>query len=137
MAPRAKQKAAESRVDRVHATRSPTPNWPPLSPVVSAEHLYIETVLAGQILIIRNLFTSNLCKSYVSFLSSLPLTTTPGKPKRGEATRVNDRFQVDDPTFARTLWEHSALHHLVNSFEDQAVFGGKVLGLSPNIRVYR
>ena len=138
MTPRAKQKATQSQHDNnVQATKSKAPNWPPLSPVVPVEHLATETVLAGQILIIRNLFTSNLCKNYVSFLSSLPLTTTPGKPKRGEATRVNDRFKIDDPTFARTLWEQSGLQNLVASFEDQAVFSGKVLGLNSNIRVYR
>jgi hypothetical protein len=137
MAPRAKQKAVQSKTDGVQASKSVPPNWPPLSPVVPAEHLSVETVLVGQILVIRNLFTSNLCKNYTSFLSSLHLTTTPGKPKRGEATRVNDRFQVDDPVFARALWEQSGLQFLVNSFEDQAVFGGKVLGLNPNIRVYR
>ncbi|ETI29431.1 hypothetical protein G647_01884 [Cladophialophora carrionii CBS 160.54] len=137
MAPRAKQKPAQSKTDGVQASKAVPPNWPPLSPVVPAEHLLIETVLAGQILVVRNLFTSSLCRNYTSFLSSLPLTTTPGKPKRGEATRVNDRFQVDDPVFARTLWEQSGLQSLVNSFEDQTVFGGKVLGLNPNIRVYR
>src|SRR6202012_2842414 len=137
MAPRATQKTARPKTDRVHRPRSAPPNWPLLTLVVPAAHLSIETVLAGQILVIRRLFTSNLCKDYVSFLSSLPLTTTPGKPRRGEATRVNYRFQVEDPIFARTLWEHSGLRFLVNSFEDQAVFGGKVLGLNSNIRVYR
>ncbi len=65
------------------------------------------------------------------------MTTTPGKPKRGEATRVNDRFQVDDQAFARTLWEQSGLQYLVTSYEDQPVFGGKVLGLNSSLRVYR
>ncbi len=138
MAPRAKQKAAQSKQENVVQAKKPTVlAWPPLKPLVPAEHLSIETVLAGQILIIRNLFTSNLCKNYVSFLSSLPLTTTPGKPKRGEATRVNDRFQVDDLDFAKILWEQSGLQHLVDSFDDYTVFGGKVLGLNSNIRVYR
>jgi hypothetical protein len=113
-----------------------SPNWPPLTPVVPAEHLTIETILPGQILAIRNLFTSTLCKTYVNFLSTLPLTTTPGKPKRGEAVRVNDRFQVDDPMFAENLWK-AGLQQLVSSFGDPDVFGGKVLGLNPNIRVYR
>jgi len=88
-------------------------------------------------LIIRNLFTSTLCKNYVSFLSSLPLTTTPGKPKRGEATRVNDRFQIDDSNFAQIVWEKSPLKALVDSLDDDAGFQGKVLGLNSNIRVYR
>jgi len=138
MAPRAKQKTATAKGDSNEQKKTTkTPDWPALSPLVPREHLYVETVLQEQILIIRNLFTSTLCKNYVSFLSTLPLTTTPGRPKRGEATRVNDRFQVDDAAFARNLWEHSGLQYLVDSFEDQAVFGGKVLGLNSNIRIYR
>jgi len=67
----------------------------------------------------------------------LSLTTTPGKPKRGEATRVNDRFQVDDPAFAERLWKETALHDLVESYENKSVWGGEVLGLYENIRIYR
>ncbi|OAP58858.1 hypothetical protein AYL99_06155 [Fonsecaea erecta] len=137
MAPRGRQKTAPSKGDSVQSTTPRPPDWPPLAPLVPQEHLFVETVVPGQILVIRNLFTSNLCKSYVSFLSSLPLTTTPGKPKRGEATRVNDRFQIDDSNFAKMLWERSGMQYLVSSFEDQAVFGGRVLGLNPNIRIYR
>ena len=137
MAPLAKPKATRSKVDNVRATNPPKPDWPALTPLVPPEHLCVETVLAGQILVIRNLFTSNLCRNFASFLASLPLTTTPERPKRGEATRVNDRFQVDDPIFASSLWEQSALKYLVESLDDPAVFGGKVLGLNSNIRVYR
>jgi hypothetical protein len=135
MAPRPNQKQKQKPI--ASKPDNERPNWPALTPVVPAEHLLVDTLLPGQILLIRNLFTANLCKTYVSFLSSLPLTTTPGKPKRGEATRVNDRFQIEDPSFARTLWEQSGLQTLVHAYENQAVFGGKVLGLNPNIRVYR
>jgi hypothetical protein len=37
------------------------------------------------------------------------MQTTPSRPKRGEAVRVNDRFQVEDPLFARRLWEQTGL----------------------------
>lgn len=137
MAPRGKQKTVKATSDLANQPELAGPNWPPLYPLIPPENLSIETVLAGQILVIRNLFTSNLCKTYVSFLSSLPLTTTPGKPKRGEATRVNDRFQIQDPSFAKTLWEQSGLQTLVNNHEQEQSFSGKVLGLNPNIRVYR
>lgn len=136
MPPRAKQNNGPPPKAELR-TKPTVPNWPPLSPVIPAEHLSIETVLEGQILVIRNLFTSTLCKNYVSFLASIPMTTTPGKPKRGEAVRVNDRFQVDDPVFAKTLWEYSGLKSLVETFDDKTTFDGKVLGLNPNIRVYR
>lgn len=39
--------------------------------------------------------------------------TTPGKPKKGDAVRVNDRFQIDDEAFAKRLWEHTGLQDVV------------------------
>jgi hypothetical protein len=104
--------------------------------------------LPGQIMTIPNLWTATLCKSYVSFLSSLPLTTTPGKPKKGNAVRVNDRYQIDDPVFAERLWSETALKNLVTGAAEEEglrmsdaqreeLWGGEVLGLNPNIRIYR
>ncbi|KAK2765838.1 hypothetical protein FQN53_006780 [Emmonsiellopsis sp. PD_33] len=115
------------------------PNWPPLKPLIPPTDLTLDTVLSDQILIIRNLFTSTLCKNYISFLSSLPLVTTPGRPKKGEAVRVNDRFQVDDAVFAERLWRETGLKGLVEgrAAEEKELWGGEVLGLNPNIRVYR
>ncbi|RMJ20775.1 hypothetical protein PHISP_08356, partial [Aspergillus sp. HF37] len=113
-----------------------------------------------QISLIHNFFTSTLCKTYVSFLQSLPLATTPGRPKRGDAVRVNDRFQIEDPRFAEMLWSGTALKELVTATptedededEDEGegeeregrakkdtsnVWGGEPLGLNANIRIYR
>lgn len=119
------------------ATEQPLPNWPALTPILSALDLSLEETLKDQILVVRNLFTSTLCKNYISYLSTLPLTTTPGKPKRGEATRVNDRFQVSDPVFAQRLWNDTALKALVTGYTDPSTFGGEILGLNSNIRIYR
>lgn len=139
---------------------TPRPDWPPLHPILPASDLYLESLLDNQIYLIRNFFTANLCKNYVSFLSSLPLVTTPRKPKRDEAVRVNDRFQIEDRAFAETLWKATALRELVTDYpivdsddekvaegpndEDarkrlqrQKIWGGKPLGLNPNIRIYR
>ena len=137
MAPKGKAKTSKAVNPTNDTTKTQAPNWPPFAPLVPADSLYIETFVPDQILIIRNLFTSKLCKDYVSFLSSLPLTTTPGKPKRGEATRVNDRFQIEDPLFTKRLWEQTPLQHLVQTYEDQSTWKGEVLGLNPNIRIYR
>ena len=137
MAPKGKPKTAKLTATGSETITVQPPNWPPFAPLIPADSLYIETLVEDQILIVRNLFTSKLCKDYVSFLSSLPLTTTPGKPKRGEATRVNDRFQIDDPLFAKRLWETTPLQHLVEKYEDQSTWKGEVLGLNPNIRIYR
>ncbi|KAJ8602854.1 hypothetical protein MRB53_042346 [Persea americana] len=89
------------------------PDWPPLTPRIPHDDLELAVRLSDQILTISKLWASALCKRYVEFLSSLPLTTTPGKPKKGEAVRVNDRFQADDAVFAERLWNETALCHLV------------------------
>ena len=112
-------------------------DFPPLVPLIPTSSLALEECYKDQILLVRGFFTSTLCKNLVAYFSTLPLTTTPGKPKRGEATRVNDRFQIDDPAFAERLWKDTALHDLVLSSEDQAMWGGEVLGLFENIRIYR
>lgn len=120
---------------KVPADTSGPPQWPALSPLVPAHNLEFETVLEEQILVIRKFFTSALCQRYVSFLSGLPLTTTPGQPKKGNAVRVNDRFQVQDPAFSKLLWEGTALKELVAQSEQD--WNGSVCGLNPNIRIYR
>lgn len=120
-----------------HVGPLPRPDWPSLSPLIPTSALAITTLLPDQILVIPHLFTSTLCKTYTAFLSALPLSTTSGKPKRGDAVRVNDRYQIHDPDFARTLWMQTGLRELVTNWEDPAAWGGEVLGLNPNIRVYR
>lgn len=120
------------------------PSWPPIQPLIPSSDLSLTTVVPSQIITISNFWTSTLCKNYVSFLSTLPLTTTPGKPKRGEAVRVNDRYQINDPAFAERLWTQTALKELVTGeaagateVERWTLWGGEVIGLNPNIRVYR
>ncbi|KAL5357767.1 hypothetical protein BJX96DRAFT_172833 [Aspergillus floccosus] len=125
---------------------SSRPNWPPFRPLIPSSDLSLVSLLEDQIYLIPNFFPSTLCKTYVSFLSSLPLTTTPGKPKKGDAVRVNDRFQVQDDAFAEMLWSETAMKELVTTrvFEEvetqrseKDVWGGKPLGLNANIRIYR
>lgn len=91
----------------------PPPNWPPFRPLVPPSDLTLETLLSSQIVLVRNFWTSKLCKDYVSFLRGLPLVTTPGKPKKGDAVRVNDRFQVNDEGFAKRMWEETGLKGLI------------------------
>jgi hypothetical protein len=115
-----------------------TPNWPAFSPLIRESDLSLNELLPNQIVTIPNFWTAKLCKDYVSFLSSLPLTTTPGKPKKGDAVRVNDRFQIDDAAFAERLWSGTALRNLVtganeegglglNDAQRQALWGGQVV----------
>lgn len=149
MAPKKKGKA-ESVSKAPGSTRpaQQVPNWPPFTPLIPESDLSLQEVLPEQIVTIPNFFTATLCKSYVSFLSSLPLITTPGKPKKGDAVRVNDRFQIDDPAFAEKLWSGTSLKNLVTGITDdegltlseaqrKELWGGEVIGLNPNIRIYR
>jgi len=117
------------------------PSWPPLQLERPNDMLSLYHLMPSQIVTISNFWSAALCKRYVTFLSSLPLVTTPGVPKKGDAVRVNDRFQVDDPAFAKLLWNGTGLKDLVLG-EDVAqggdsFWGGEVLGLNPNIRIYR
>lgn len=118
--------------------KQPPPNWPPLHPLLPSDSLTLDTLLPSQILTISNLWTSTLCAKYVAFLKTLPLATTPGIPKKGDAVRVNDRFQIEDPAFAERLWSETGLKDVVEGVEDSVgVWGGEVIGLNSNIRVYR
>lgn len=80
--------------------------------------LLTSSQVPSQILTISNFWTSTLCKNYVSFLNTLPLTATPGKPKKGDALRCNDRFQVMDWGFANRLWVESGLREMINGNEE-------------------
>lgn len=150
MAPKKKGRQEPSTTRSVASVRpgSSPPNWPAFTPLIPESNLALEEVSPSQIITIPNFWTATLCKNYVSFLLSLPLTTTPGKPKKGDAVRVNDRFQVDDPAFAERLWSGTALKHLVTGVAEDGglgltdaqredLWGGKVIGLNPNIRIYR
>lgn len=122
------------------APKQTTLSWPPLAPLLPPSDLELQTVLESQILIIPKFFTATLCKTYLAFLQkSISLTTTPGKPRRGEAVRVNDRFQIIDEGFAKTLWEQSGLKEVIEreGEDGKTMWGGEVVGLNPNIRIYR
>ncbi|KAK3336182.1 hypothetical protein B0T19DRAFT_31361 [Cercophora scortea] len=120
------------------ASATPTTvSWPPFKPQLPVTDLTLETITPEKIAVFRSFFPKSLCRDYVSFLSGLPLTTTPGKPKRGMALRVNDRFQVDDPAFAHRLWTETGLREAVLDSDLGNLWGGQVVGLNSNIRVYR
>jgi len=132
-------------------SKTPSTNpWPTLGPTMPKENLALHHI-SDHVITIPSFWTAALCKKYVSHLATLPLTTTLGKPKKGEAVRVNDRFQVDDASFAEIMWSSTGLRELVlgatlvGAYKDASVtqeqqetlWGGEVLGLNPNIRIYR
>lgn len=135
--PQKKQTATRSKKDKENQPPAPsTPvqlQWPLLEPLLPPADLELVEVLPDQILTIPNFFTATLCKKYVNFLQkSAPLTTTPGKPKRGDAVRVNDRFQIHDPAFADRLWNTSGLREVVAARGETTLWGGsEVVGLNP------
>ncbi|KAI6381832.1 hypothetical protein MCOR25_001062 [Pyricularia grisea] len=132
------------------------PAWPVFKPPLPVSDLSLDTIVPGKVVVLHNFFPRSLCRDYVAFLKTLPLVTTPARPKKGEAVRQNDRFQVNDPDFAARLWLQTGLKEALTGrpgddyddnddrdHDDDAadgrldLWGGDVVGLSPNIRVYR
>lgn len=136
-----------SKPSKTEGKPTSTIDWPPLGARPAYEdQLTIQSLYPDHIITIPNLWSRRLCKEYVEFLSRLPLVTTPATQKKDHAVRVNDRFQIDDPIFARTIWETGLKQTLseagiddkaYDSEKRQQLLGGEVLGLNSNIRVYR
>jgi hypothetical protein len=109
-----KTKVKNSKPAAATVPREPPPSWPPFKPALPVLPLNPSTHPdTSKIVLLENFFPRSLCRDYVSFFKTLPLQTTPGKPKRGEAVRVNDRFQVDDPRFAERLWSSTGLKEAI------------------------
>jgi len=108
-------KNSENKPSKADVARQ-SPNWPPFKPNLPVIQLVFDAPIPAfqdQIVLLHNFWPKSLCRDYLNFLARLPLTTTPGRPKRGEATRVNDRFQTDDPGFAQRLWLQTGLRDAV------------------------
>jgi hypothetical protein len=101
-----------------NTTTATPPSWPPFKPPLPVSELVAETLVPGKVVVFHTFWPRSLCRDYVSFLNTLPLVTTPSKPKRGEAVRVNDRFQIQDPSFADRLWLETGLN---DALKDTAV----------------
>ena len=147
-----RSKNKRNEADTQSENKPTLPHWPKFEPKPFVEDLSLHALYPDQIVTIPRFWTSSLCEKYVTYLSTLPLVTTPGKPKRGEAVRVNDRYQIDDPVFAECLWSETGLKDLVldGNFDKEAdidslgaqqrlkkLWGGTPIGLNPNIRIYR
>ncbi|KAK0628707.1 hypothetical protein B0T17DRAFT_588751 [Bombardia bombarda] len=103
----------------VKATTTP-PSWPPFKPSLPVADLNLECIVPDKIVVLRSFFPRSLCRDY-----------------RGDAVRVNDRFQIDDYRFAHRLWTETGLKDAVLDPEVAHLWGGEVIGLNSNIRVYR
>lgn len=111
--PSAAVAASSASAAAAAAASAITPAWPPFRPPLPVTDLAAETVVSDKVVVYRSFFPRSLARDYVAFLGGLPLTTTPGKPKRGMALRVNDRFQIDDANFANRLWTETGLREAV------------------------
>ncbi|KAH7236087.1 hypothetical protein BKA59DRAFT_486212 [Fusarium tricinctum] len=134
-----KPKNKGSKPGKVEASEPPPapPSWPAFKPPLPIVDLSpVPHPLTSNVVLIPSFFPRSLCRDYVSFLKTLPLQTTPGRPKRGDAVRVNDRFQVDSQDFATRLWEQTGLKEVLLD-SDHEQWGGEPVGLSYNIRIYR
>ncbi|TWU77038.1 hypothetical protein ED733_007778 [Metarhizium rileyi] len=132
-------KPAKRPVAPANSVAPSHPDWPQFKPPLPVVDLISELHPAtSKIATITSFFPKSLCREYVTFLKTLPLQTTPGRPKRGEAVRVNDRFQTDDLVFADRLWKATGLKQALTENEHvRDLWGGEPVGLNPNIRVYR
>jgi hypothetical protein len=123
MAPGKKQRGSKAPPKPQLKTPSAPLDWPAFRPLRAPTDLSLSTVVDSQIVVVRDFWTSTLCKNYVAFLKGLPLVTTPGTPKKGDAVRVNDRFQVIDEGFANRLWVETGLRELVCGTEGEVEEG--------------
>ncbi|KAK8016286.1 hypothetical protein PG993_014475 [Apiospora rasikravindrae] len=134
-------KSNKRELEQPAKTPSPAaPKWPAFKPALPVTSLSLEEAhptYRDKILLVRNFFPKSLCRDYVTYLRGLPFTTTPGRPKRGEAVRVNDRYQIDDLQFAQRLWRETGLKELLLDDSVSSTWNGEVVGLNPNIRIYR
>ncbi|BGO92968.1 hypothetical protein NBRC10512_004189 [Rhodotorula toruloides] len=110
-------------------------SWPALHP--PQRPLQLVEPSPG-IILVEDFFPPAIRKAFLSFLTApnSPLRLNPPTaPKRGEAERTNARTSVQDPEFAKRLWEDTGLREACRALEGRN--GRKAAGLNPNIRVYR
>lgn len=111
--------------------------WPTVPP--PAEPLELASAAPG-IIVCDSFFSRKTLANFVSFLESPAIAwTAPSLPKKGEATRTNFRFQVQDDAFAEQLWELSGLREALSRQSNlvDARNGRTAVGLNGNIRCYR
>ncbi|EGY21003.1 uncharacterized protein VDAG_02527 [Verticillium dahliae VdLs.17] len=116
------------------SSNAPPPAWPPFKPALPVTDLLPEPLeqCPDKVVLLPNFWPKSLCNTFVAFLRGLALETTPGgRPKRNMAARVNDRFQVDDPAFARRLWLGTGLRDALQREDVRALWSVEPVFSSP------
>lgn len=128
-------------------------SFPRITPRSVHSHLdqyRAECLIPDQIQLVHNFLTPVNRDHFLAFFKSfiLPRLTDPVAPRRGEATRTNQRFSVRDPVFAASLFTDSGLDLCaaelgldhINAGGGGGGGGGnsgRLVGLNPNVRIYR
>ncbi|ORY80314.1 hypothetical protein BCR37DRAFT_335408, partial [Protomyces lactucae-debilis] len=96
----------------------------------------VQELIDDQILIVCNLFPPTVRLAYRRFFETeiAARLSQPVAPKRGEATRTNERFSQHDEEFAAHLYQASGLADMPELVQ---LSKGRLMGLNPNIRIYR
>ncbi|GAA6023590.1 hypothetical protein JCM11491_006046 [Sporobolomyces phaffii] len=128
----------------------PPPSRPPATtvawPKIPAPRRPLQVCpLAGApgIAVIDDFLSRETAAQFVRFLASDAVAWTgPRAPNRGEATRTNARFQVDDAAFARRLYVDSGLERALTTTAGDVLpldarNGKRPVGLNSNIRCYK
>ncbi|KAG9286420.1 hypothetical protein G9A89_014586 [Geosiphon pyriformis] len=113
--------------------------WPSLS---QKPELETKILVLNQIVSITSFFSLKECTNFIDFIDQfIPLKAANPTliPKKGEAYRDNDRFSVEDRSFAETLYAITGLSKMIFSLIpcNSSKTVKTVVGLNPNIRIYR
>lgn len=119
------------------AAPSSVPAWPRL-PTLASRFTPLEiTKVAPHLLTIASFFPSDIAQLWSSYMATEIDYTPPRAPQKGEATRTNYRFAIDDPTLVHRLWHETGLKELCESEGELHVVGKRMVGLNSNLRLYK
>lgn len=115
--------------------------WPPLARPLHAPLPALDDSILPGVLTIDPLFSKKTTQAFLALLtgphSPIKLEPSPAA-KRGEAVRTNERFSVQDPAFAKALWEGTALRELLGGGKLPSERKGRTAkGLNSNVRLYK
>lgn len=97
-----------------------------------------EILIPDQICLIHNLLTPENCRALLKhFHRCVPLLAQPSAPRRGEATRTNERYASMDPKFAEDLYRSTDLSSILEGLGIDQNGPLHLRGLNSNIRIYR